>query len=291
LAHDAWHHAPHTRYRGTAGIDTAEELHHDSGSEDEAMDYTKLEPTATHCTIARLEEEGVVSFVATQNCDNLHAKGGTSRACISELHGNVFIEYCELCDTEYERDYEVDAYSTDCHGESWYVKCEDCGWNHFTGRTCSRKGCKGRLRDTIVNFGDALHSKVLGGLHKATEQFATGTVCLAIGSSLSVSPANSLPRLAPYLVIVNPQDTGLDKNASLRVYSTSDAFMTLLYRVVSGKMPALDFDVAPCVRYKKAQHKRLLDDVKYSEEIEEERREHARLHAASRKKGKRTKKR
>ena len=35
-----------------------------------------------------------------------------------------------------------------------YVKCPSCKHNHYTSRKCSNDKCKGKLRDTIVNFGD-----------------------------------------------------------------------------------------------------------------------------------------
>jgi hypothetical protein len=40
-------------------------------------------------------------------------------------------------------------------------KCKTCGWNHYTGRHCDDKKCNGKLRDTIVNFGDDLHSSIV----------------------------------------------------------------------------------------------------------------------------------
>lgn len=41
--------------------------------------------------------------VITQNCDGLHGKAGTSDDILYELHGNVFVEYCEKCEKSYKR--------------------------------------------------------------------------------------------------------------------------------------------------------------------------------------------
>lgn len=81
-----------------------------------------------------LEKTKKLKAVITQNCDNLHAKAGTTRAStfsfivqgtdpdiLFELHGNVFVEYCEICFTTYKRDYCVDLYSTNCYLEKWYA--------------------------------------------------------------------------------------------------------------------------------------------------------------------------
>ena len=81
--------------------------------EDEDVCYEKLQPTETHRGLARLHREGKMHYCITQNCDDLHAKGGFPREALSELHGNVFCEFCEKCETEYFRDYSVDAWSTD----------------------------------------------------------------------------------------------------------------------------------------------------------------------------------
>jgi NAD-dependent SIR2 family protein deacetylase len=60
-------------------------------------------------------------------------------------------------------------------------------WNHFTGRICSTDGCKGRLQDTIVNFGDDLFENgILGGIARAVDMCKAADVILALGSSLTV---------------------------------------------------------------------------------------------------------
>ena len=71
---------------------------------------------------------------------------------MSELHGNVFIEQCESCDTRYSRPYYVmdDQASQyyeevgDCGKSSvkkpkHAVKCQLCGLSHRTGRRCEKK--------------------------------------------------------------------------------------------------------------------------------------------------------
>ena len=160
-------------YRGTDGIDTKSELGQEE-EEAEEVQYTKLNPTLAHKALGRLYEIGTLKHVITQNVDHLHNKTTIPNESISALHGDVFVEYCEGCLVEYERDYEVDLYSTNWHvspfflfllfvfsenepsfsgsfKESWYVKCKTCKLNHFTGRTCEDGKCGKRLRDTIIN--------------------------------------------------------------------------------------------------------------------------------------------
>ena len=113
------------------------------------------------------------------------------------------------------------------HAESWYEKCPDCKWNHYTSRRCTKK-CRGKLRDTIVNFGDDLHVSVLGGLPKAQEQCQAAEMCICLGSSLTVTPANELPTMAKEIVICNLQETELDSRATLRVWATCDMLFTFV---------------------------------------------------------------
>lgn len=118
-------------YRGAEGIDTMDHL---GGANDEAAadmpskkrkvemqtnvdendesSYTALRPTFTHRALARLHTMNKMHYCVTQNCDDLHAKGGFPRDAMSELHGNVFCEFCEDCGREYHRAFEVDAWST-----------------------------------------------------------------------------------------------------------------------------------------------------------------------------------
>lgn len=231
-------------YRGADGIDTVaaygidiENSNKRKFSEDEDVkisdeedEYIKLHPTFTHRSLTCLNRNNLMNYCITQNCDNLHERGGFPRNGMIELHGNVFVEYCELCHKEYIRDYCVDAFSTDCKLEPWYVKCRQCSWNHYTGRKCTTKKCKGKLKDTIVNFGDDLHSTVLGGLPLAITECKRSDVCLCLGSSLTVTPANELPAFTKDIVICNLQETELDDKASIRIWGTCDMFFTLLMR-------------------------------------------------------------
>lgn len=221
-------------------------------SEDEDVDYTKLQPTFAHLSLAKLEGMDKLHGCITQNCDNLHAKAGVSPYLISDLHGNVFKEYCEKCLTEYTRDYAVDQYSTGCDNEPWYKKCDTCGWNHYTGRLCDTGRCKGKLRDTIVNFGDDLHPMLCGGLWKASRKCRHADLCLTLGTSLTVYPASDLPLKAKHLVIVNLQATDLDDEAAVRVWATCDDFFRQLMPRLEAALQAQAVNAAGGRRKKRA---------------------------------------
>eukprot|EP01127_Copromyxa_protea_P017247 TRINITY_DN5233_c1_g2_i1.p1 TRINITY_DN5233_c1_g2~~TRINITY_DN5233_c1_g2_i1.p1 ORF type:complete len:426 (+),score=74.04 TRINITY_DN5233_c1_g2_i1:30-1280(+) len=216
-------------YRGTEGIDTKEALGQgESDSEESDVDYESLVPTPTHKGLVTLYNNDKMHAVITQNCDNLHGKAGTPREVLYELHGNVFAEYCEDCEKEYFRDYCTDLYSTNCYAEKWFKKCPKCGLGHYTGRLCEDKKCKGKLRDTIINFGDFLNDNVLGGLPRATKECKKADLCFVLGSSLTVPPASLLPFKAKKVVICNLQKTDYDEKATVRIFYPCDDFVTLL---------------------------------------------------------------
>jgi mono-ADP-ribosyltransferase sirtuin 6 len=59
-----------------------------------------------------------------------------------------------------------------------------------TGRVCSEAGCKGRLRDHILDWEDALPEDELEASERAASQ-ADLAICL--GTSLQITPACNLP--------------------------------------------------------------------------------------------------
>ena len=52
-------------------------------------------PNVAHFALARLEEQGKLTGIATQNIDGLHQQAGSRR--VFELHGSVWRNYCMAC--------------------------------------------------------------------------------------------------------------------------------------------------------------------------------------------------
>jgi NAD-dependent deacetylase len=77
--------------------------------------------------------------------------------------------------------------------------------------------CSGKLKSTVVNFGDALPEK---DLEESIEHSRQSDLFIVVGSSLVVYPAADLPRLAldrgAKLVIINQGETFYDAEAHLR---------------------------------------------------------------------------
>ncbi|KAI2462943.1 DHS-like NAD/FAD-binding domain-containing protein [Annulohypoxylon bovei var. microspora] len=167
-------------------------------------------PTPTHMALVELQNRGMLQYLISQNCDGLHRKSGILPDRIAELHGNNNREYCKDCGTEYIRDFRaVASYEKTVH-------------DHRTGRKCAR--CDGVLLDSIINFGESLPAEAL---QLARDHAEKADVCLVLGSSLTVSPANEIPetvasRKGAKLVICNLQETPSDGLADLRIRSRAD---------------------------------------------------------------------
>ncbi|KAF3352621.1 hypothetical protein VdG1_08787 [Verticillium dahliae VDG1] len=82
-------------------------------------------PTLTHMALVELQNQGILKYLVSQNCDGLHRRSGILPDRISELHGNSNLEYCRDCGKEYLRDFR--AVST-------YEKSIR---DHRTGRICA----------------------------------------------------------------------------------------------------------------------------------------------------------
>lgn len=129
-----------------AHVEGEEEVEDDGG-----VSYENLRPTLAHEGISYLVSQGLVKYVISQNCDGLHLLSGVPEDKISELHGNVFREYCEKCGKEYERGqyvcFDDDLYYEELeeHGKTKLKKpkgteqCKSCGLNHRTTRKCDDK--------------------------------------------------------------------------------------------------------------------------------------------------------
>ena len=64
-------------------------------------------PTPTHMGLVKLQQEGILKYLVSQNVDGLHRKSGNPPDKLCELHGNRNLEYCVKCGKEYMRDFGV----------------------------------------------------------------------------------------------------------------------------------------------------------------------------------------
>lgn len=171
-------------------------------------DFVVAKPNITHLTLADWERSGRLRGVITQNIDGLHQEAGSQQ--VLELHGTARFIGCLSCSWREPADAWVEMFVR----EQRVPNCPQCG---------------GLLKHATVSFGQSLPEDVL----EAAVEWATDCkLFLALGSSLVVEPAASLPRLARQqgakLVIVNRDPTPLDNLARMVVNAPLGEFFAVL---------------------------------------------------------------
>lgn len=179
------------------------------------------QPNPTHNAIARLERAGRVVAVVTQNIDGLHRKAGTSPELLVELHGSNLEVECMSCHAMSEADPHFAAFAATREAP----RCSACG---------------GHLKPATISFGQSLRER---DLSRAIAAARSTDLVVALGSSLSVHPAASIPLLAvergvPYAV-VNRGQTEHDTLVGLTLRIDGDTSAVL--------PPAVDAALAPPV--------------------------------------------
>jgi NAD-dependent deacetylase len=164
--------------------------------------FGAAEPNRGHRAVATLVRRGIVSAVITQNVDGLHQASGVPDEQVIELHGNTTYAACLDCGERHElapirAAFERDGTPPRC------VKCE------------------GLVKTATISFGQAM--PVLA-MQRAERETLAADLFIVLGSSLVVYPAAGFPEMAKYngakLVIVNREETGLDRLADLVVHQS-----------------------------------------------------------------------
>ena len=150
-------------------------------------------PNPGHKAITELEKYAKV-MVLTQNIDGLHQRAGSSK--VVELHGSIVKIKCTVCEYNKEIPEEITDLPPHCK-------------------------CGNILRPDVVWFGEPLSQDVWQeAIHTASEC----DLMIIVGTSLVVSPANTLPIYAKQnnatLIEINPEDTEMSSEMDLRIRNT-----------------------------------------------------------------------
>ena len=168
------------------------------------MIFTDAKPNGAHKALAKLEQEGKLKAVITQNIDGLHQLAGSRE--VLELHGSIHRNYCTRCGQFYDLDYVKNSQ----------------GIPH-----CS---CGGMIKADVVLYEEGLDQKVL---RKSVEYIARADMLIVGGTSLVVYPAAGLIDYyrGNKLVLINKSATSRDSQADLVI---SDSIGQVL-SAVAGK--------------------------------------------------------
>ena len=162
--------------------------------EDRRKNILDVKPNEGHFAISQMEEFKDV-VILTQNIDGLHQRSGSTN--VLELHGSIIRIKCTVCDF-------IDNITENF--ESLPPKCK----------------CGSMLRPDVVWFGEPLPQNIW---QSAIKEASVCDVMVIVGTSLVVSPANTLPVYAKQngaiLIEVNPEKTVMSNDMALSIQATS----------------------------------------------------------------------
>ena len=152
------------------------------------MLFTDAEPNRAHKALAKLEEEGRLKAVVTQNIDGLHQKAGSKE--VMELHGSVLRNYCQRCG----KFHGIEAI---LHSDG-VPKCE----------------CGGIIKPDVVLYEEGLDQHTI---QRSVYHISNADVLIIGGTSLTVYPAAGLIDYynGNKLVLINKSVTAMDSRADL----------------------------------------------------------------------------
>ena len=152
------------------------------------MIFTDAKPNAAHLALAKLEREGKLRAVITQNIDGLHQMAGSKE--VLELHGSTHRNYCTRCHKSYGLDKIVSSPGV--------PKCT----------------CGGTIKPDVVLYEEGLDQRTL---QKSVSYIRHADVLIIGGTSLTVYPAAGLIDYyqGNKLVLINKSATTRDAHADL----------------------------------------------------------------------------
>ena len=179
------------------------------------LEFAGAQPNAGHHALARWEQQNRLVGVITQNIDELHQGAGSRR--VLELHGTALASECQDCHARFDVAPLVEQFRR----TNVVPPCPACGGD--------------RLKHATVSFGQALPPAVMQQAFQLARQ---ADLIFALGSSLVVEPAASIPRTAKQhsarLVIINRERTPLDRAADVVLNESIGEALTAIDRCLVG---------------------------------------------------------
>jgi NAD-dependent deacetylase len=143
--------------------------------------FLDARPNPAHYLLARMEREGMLKAVITQNIDNMHQEAGSSE--VIEYHGNSKWLKCSHCGERYE--------------------LSEISLNPLPPRCSSDHEV---LKPDFVFFGEGIPSNAAS---RSVKEVTIADLLLIIGTTGEVMPAGMLPSIArsngARIIEVNPR--------------------------------------------------------------------------------------
>ncbi len=196
-------------------------------------------PNPAHAALARLEHDGRVEHLVTQNVDGLHQRAGSQR--VIDLHGRIDMTVCLDCRRQVPRDEVqvlLDRLNPDWAGldagaaPDGDADLEGLDFGAFQSPRCP--ACNGLLKPDVVFFGENVPRVRVEAVRDA---LGRADAMLVVGSSLMVYSGFRIARAA--------HERGVPLAILTRGVTRADALATLKIeadaaRVLPGALRAGD---------------------------------------------------
>lgn len=158
------------------------------------MIYENAKPNLAHLGLAKLEKQGKLKAIVTQNIDGLHQLAGSKT--VYELHGSIHRNYCMKCGKFY-----LLSTITESKG---VPQCKECG---------------GTIKPDVVLYEEGLDEEIINNSIKAIKK---ADMLIVGGTSLNVYPAASFVNYydGNKLILINKSKTPYDRYADLLIHDS-----------------------------------------------------------------------
>lgn len=169
-------------------------------------------PNDLHKAIKKLDDEGKIECIVTQNVDGLFQKAGVDPSKVIEVHGTALNGYCLNCGAIYPRqEIEISLAAG--------IRIPYCPY------------CFGLLKPMTILMGEDLNQAIL---QDALARICSSDLLVIIGTSLQVDPVASMPDVAWQngvpMVIINLNPTTKDHLARLIIRQAGARFLKKVMR-------------------------------------------------------------
>lgn len=158
------------------------------------MIYESAKPNLAHLGLAKLEKQGKLKAIVTQNIDGLHQLAGSKT--VYELHGSIHRNYCMKCGKFYPLSTITESKGV--------PQCKECG---------------GIIKPDVVLYEEGLDEEIINNSIKAIKK---ADMLIVGGTSLNVYPAASFVNYydGNKLILINKSKIPYDRYADLLIHDS-----------------------------------------------------------------------
>ncbi|WP_049153196.1 NAD-dependent protein deacylase [Ligilactobacillus salivarius] len=158
------------------------------------MIYENAKPNLAHLGLAKLEKQGKLKAIVTQNIDGLHQLAGSKT--VYELHGSIHRNYCMKCGKFYPLSTITESKGV--------PQCKECG---------------GTIKPDVVLYEEGLDEEIINNSIKAIKK---ADMLIVGGTSLNVYPAASFVNYydGNKLILINKSKTPYNRYADLLIHDS-----------------------------------------------------------------------